>query len=505
MTLVKTLLEIPGLRLRLHAGRDLLDREVSRVYVTELPDPSRYLSEGEFVLSGLLWWRGPGDAEPFVRALADARCAALAASGADTGGIPDDLVQACRRHRIPLLEVPADLSFAVVTEQAVLALAAETDGARKRLLSAAAEDSSLPALVAYGSAELGADCWVVTSTGRVVAASTPEQPRRGRASGDTEASVFAVGGRHAVPWSLVVDALLSPGGREVAEELANLVGLARGRRDEVRRARMRVAAPLLESLADPSCSGADLARAFEATGLPAEASVRVLLARTPGAGTAAEILDEALSAFAGTEQLFLGEVAGTHTGGSGSEAWAVMAVEPSTADEPWPGDWPARAMETLAELGSGRVLIGAGGPAPVHGLRGAAEEARHAVQAAAARPERVAVASGAGMGLHQLLLAGAPDELRQALAARVLGELPQHPELLRTVRVYLECSGSPAKAAKRLHVHVNTLRYRIARAGELLGGGSSSEAPCDLTDFRTQVDVYLALSAEARTVGIDGT
>src|SRR5690606_270276 len=47
MTLVKTLLELPGLRLRLHAGGNLLDREVSRIYVTELPDPSRYLSEGE--------------------------------------------------------------------------------------------------------------------------------------------------------------------------------------------------------------------------------------------------------------------------------------------------------------------------------------------------------------------------------------------------------------------------------------------------------------------------
>ena len=36
-----------------------------------------------------------------------------------------------------------------------------------------------------------------------------------------------------------------------------------------------------------------------------------------------------------------------------------------------------------------------------------------------------------------------------------------------------------------LHVHVNTLRYRIARASEVLG--------LDLADFPTQVDVYLAL------------
>lgn len=468
MTLVKTLLELPGLRLRLRAGGDLLEREVSRIYVTELPDPSRYLSAGELVLSGLLWWREPGDAETFVAALARARCAALAASGADTGGIPDDLVLACRRHRIPLLEVPADLSFAVITERVVLALAAETGGARKRLLSAAADDASLPALLAYGATELGADCWVVSATGRVVAASAPGRPR--------ERTVLPVGGRHAVPWSLVVDADLGPGPAEVADELASLVGLARAREDEVRRTRMRIAAPLIRLLADPASSAAELATAFAATGLPADTPLRVLLARTPGTRIGAEVLGELLADHPATT--FIGEV-----GETGADAYALVR-----ADTAWPDDWVGTATATLTKLGTGRILVGAGGPATVSGLRGAGEEARHAVQAAARRSERVAVVSGEEIGMHRLLLAGAPDELRRTLRERVLGPLPEHPELLRTVRVYLECSGSPAKAAKALHVHVNTLRYRIARAGELLG--------VDLTDFRTQVDVYLALTID---------
>jgi len=57
MTLVKTLLEIPELRMRLRTGSGLLGREISRIYVTELLDPSRYVSAGEVGLSGLLWWR----------------------------------------------------------------------------------------------------------------------------------------------------------------------------------------------------------------------------------------------------------------------------------------------------------------------------------------------------------------------------------------------------------------------------------------------------------------
>lgn len=47
----------------------------------------------------------------------------------------------------------------------------------------------------------------------------------------------------------------------------------------------------------------------------------------------------------------------------------------------------------------------------------------------------------------------------------------------------------PTRAAKTLHIHVNTLRYRIGRAAELLG--------VDLTDFVAQVDVYLALTSES--------
>jgi DNA-binding PucR family transcriptional regulator len=139
------------------------------------------------------------------------------------------------------------------------------------------------------------------------------------------------------------------------------------------------------------------------------------------------------------------------------------------------------------------VLLGVGGPAPVSGLRGAGDEARHAVAAAAKRADRVAVVSGEEIGMHRLLVAGAPDELRSALRRRVLGALldydaEQHGDLVHTLRVFLECSASPARAAKVLHVHVNTLRYRITRASELLG--------IDLTDFTNQVDIYLALMIE---------
>ncbi|KAA9152233.1 PucR family transcriptional regulator [Amycolatopsis acidicola] len=475
MTLVRTLLELPELRLRVRAGSALLGREVSRIYVTELPDPSRYVSANELVLTGLLWWQRPGDAELFVGALAKAGVAALAASGADTGGIPDDVVQACAQHRIPLLEVPADLSFAIITERVVLALAAgrgrEPSEARKRLLATA--DAPLPVLLQQGAEELGAPCWVLSGTGRVVGGTAPDpppvdwfRPQRDRTVREGY-TLLPTGGRFAVPWVLAVKTTETD---DLADELAGLVSLARARADQVRRMADRSAAPLIHALANGG------AAPFTDRHEP----MRVVLARASPSGPelAAELLDELL---AGTSSS-LGVV--------GEDVYAVV-----DADESWPLDWPSAsrtALSTVDQFLDASLLIGVGGPATAAGLHGAAQEARYAVEVAARRGDRIGVVAGEDIAVHRLLVAGTPDELRRSVRARVLGPLvdydaAQGTDLVRTVRVYLECSSSPTAAAKALHVHVNTLRYRITRASELLG--------LDLTDFTTQVDVYLALQA----------
>lgn len=501
MTDVRNLLELPELRMLLRSGEELLDRQVSRIYVTELPDPSRYLYAGELVLTGLLWWRGPGDAEPFVAALAEAGSAALAASGADTGGIPKDVVDACVRHDIPLLEVPQDLSFAVITERVVLALAGGSGhgtGARTRLLSAAAEDPSLPTLLQHGSAELGQPCWVLSATGRIIAASGDEMPearelaarflRHGHSSlvMDGEWTVLPIAARSPVPWLLVVggdSGRWGAAGLAVAEELAGLIELDRTRSAQLRELRDRAAAPLLRLATGGTLTEGELGAALASTGLAEDTSVRVLSATAPGgsAADAGELLAELL-AEQPTTAMF-GEV--------GNKACALVEALD------WQSDWQRRATDALEVLvpvlAVDRVLVGVGGPSTVAGLRGAGEEARHALDAAGRSGDRVAVVSGEQAGMHQLLLAGAPDELRRSLRQRAIGPLlaydaAQGTDLTRTVRVYLECSTSPAAAAKALHVHVNTLRYRIARASELLG--------IDLGEFTNQVDIYLALRSE---------
>src|SRR6266545_222667 len=192
--LLRTLLDSPELRLRVLTGEEALDRPIEGAFTTDLLDPRRYLSGGEIVLTGLMWRRTPDDSETFVSALAQAGVAALAAGDAALGWIPPDLVDACRRHRLLLIEVPVDVSFATITERVIRARSAGAghflQAVRRRLLTgvsasgAAAAAAQEPTadevrmLLATADAEYGLACWVISPLGRVVVGPRPMRGAR---------------------------------------------------------------------------------------------------------------------------------------------------------------------------------------------------------------------------------------------------------------------------------------------------------------------------------------
>src|SRR5712692_3786283 len=180
--LLRALAETPDLRLRVLVGEDALDRTVDGVFTTDLLDPRRYLTGGEIVLTGLMWRRGPVDSEAFVAAVTAAGAMALAAGDAALGSVPGDLVDACRRHRLPLLEVPVDVSFAAITER-VLAARLHPAGpgpavARIRALASgraaagpgsSGRAASLAEVLAAAATEYGVAGSVLSAAGRLVA------------------------------------------------------------------------------------------------------------------------------------------------------------------------------------------------------------------------------------------------------------------------------------------------------------------------------------------------
>ncbi|HWU23954.1 MAG TPA: helix-turn-helix domain-containing protein, partial [Nocardioides sp.] len=105
---------------------------------------------------------------------------------------------------------------------------------------------------------------------------------------------------------------------------------------------------------------------------------------------------------------------------------------------------------------------------------------------------RVSVLASEEVTSHVMLLAAVPDDVRRAYALRLLGTLVDHDErtggeLVETLRTFLECSGSWTRTAEALHLHVNTVRYRIERVQDLTGR--------DLARFDDRVDIYLALGS----------
>lgn len=497
-------------------GGDQLDRTVERVFTATLRDPRRFLTGGELVLSGMEWWPTPADSEAFVAVLAEADVAALCAGTAERGGgpVPSHVVDACRRHGVPLLEVPVNVSFATLSEQVVLWLAADraerTPGAGqfldryRRLVAAVAEGGGIAPLVAAGAAELGATCWVLGATGRVIAG--PEAPERALLVGQflradrlpkvvatpagpvTLLSAAARASHRMVSWFVVIsgdhedrEAVR----RELAAELATLVGLERARLDEQRRIFGRVAEPVLRlALAGQAVT----TRLSDLDLGPADPVAVVSLGlRGGGPGLAPVLLTELLGTHATVtdvdgETFAVARISADAGLGAGTELVADLREAVGTVE-------PA--------LGSVRLSVGASRVVDAAALRSGLYEARHARRLAELSGDRASVVAGDDVASHRLLLAAVPEDLRQSFRSRVLGpvldyDAAHRSELVHTLRVFLRHSGAWSQTAAELHVHVNTLRYRIGRIAELTGR--------DLSTFPDRVDLYLALDQGGASV-----
>jgi hypothetical protein len=100
-------------------------------------------------------------------------------------------------------------------------------------------------------------------------------------------------------------------------------------------------------------------------------------------------------------------------------------------------------------------------------------EARSAIDAARRMPRAPAVVAFGELGVLRLLLQ-VPDlgELR-AFADDVLGDVARDgrtgADLLGTLVEWFRCNGSPQRTAGELHVHPNTVAYRIRRVEEISG------------------------------------
>ncbi|MFC8228765.1 PucR family transcriptional regulator [Streptomyces sp. NPDC057287] len=566
---LRALLDTEALGLRLLGGEDELDRSVRGVMTTDLRDPSRYLSGGELVLTGLAWRRDASDSEPFVRILANAGVAGLGAGEAELGAVPDDMIEACLRHRLPLFAVDETVAFATITEHVVRQVSGERAGdlaavvdRHRRLMTSGPAGGGPEVVLDLLTSDLDLHAWVLSPTGRQIAgAGEPLTPRTGaelagrhlaatrtgrpgphRAELDgTAYSLFPIRntGRGAVPspsrdvresvlsdWLLAVaaDAGDWPAARlDLLQGVTQLIAVERDRRDAARSVRRRLAQEVLE-LVQTGAAPAEIAARLRVAapvllpGLGTAPHWQVVVARVEWAaddsglsgGRAAQaLLEEILVDPAVTGPDSADRIAVAYTGEE-----AVALVPLTVVSSPDPGEDGAPEGESAPErqdaalhadalldavraplaaglADDGRLTLGVS--AAVHsaeGLRGALEEARHARRVAAARPGPVCAAGHHELASHVLLLPFVPDDVRRAFTARLLDPLRDYDrrhraELMETLEAFLDCDGSWTRCAARLHLHVNTLRYRVGRIEQLTGR--------DLSRLEDKLDFFLAL------------
>ncbi|MGV9646270.1 PucR family transcriptional regulator [Streptomyces sp. NPDC003514] len=549
---LRALLDTDALGLKLLGGEDELDRTVRGVMTTDLRDPSRYLSGGELVLTGLAWRRDAADSDPFVRILVQAGVAALAAGEAELGEVPEDLVVACARHRLPLFAVHESVAFATVTEHVVRQVSGERAGdlaavvdRHRRLMTSGPAGGGPDVVLDLLGSDLDLRAWVLSPAGRLIAGSKASGPalppdlcarlaaghlaaaRSGRRGphrvtlGTTVYSLFPIrsGGRPAgdaretvlSEWLLAVEADAGdwPAERlDLLQGVTQLIAVERDRRDAARTVRRRLAQEVLE-LVQTGAAPAEIAARLRVAapvllpGLGAAPHWQVVVARVEWAdggiepGPAAQaLLEEILVDPRATGPEPSDRIAVAHTG---EEAIALVPL-PAVSAEHDGSEADVLADALLDAVGEplsagldddGRITLGVS--AAVHsaeGLRGALEEARHARRVAAARAGRVCAAGHQELASHVLLLPFVPDDVRRAFTARLLDPLRDYDrrhraELIPTLEAFLDCDGSWTRCATRLHLHVNTLRYRVGRIEQLTGR--------DLSRLEDKLDFFLAL------------
>jgi len=171
---------------------------------------------------------------------------------------------------------------------------------------------------------------------------------------------------------------------------------------------------------------------------------------------------------------------------------SVCALVPESAE---PGERSALVAQTLladcAVAVRGEVVVGVGrarsGP---QGVRQSHREAEHALRISARLQKQPAVATFADLGLHRLLVAMTQHSEMEDFYRQSAGPLVAYDErtgagLMETLDAFFQCHGSPTDTAQRLHVHRNTVLYRLRRIEEIGG--------LRLDDPATRLNLHLCL------------
>jgi PucR family transcriptional regulator, purine catabolism regulatory protein len=530
---VLTVREVLGdLDVRVLAGEASLDVPVRWVHISELRDPTQWLSGGELLLTTGMALDSAKRQREFIACLADH---GLAGVGLGVGfrhdTVPPAMVQAAAERDFPLFEVPYELPFIALTEQAFTRLVNEqyallqrSIGAQERLQRIVLSERGLEAIAAALAGLVGGTALVFDGRGELQAQRTfrrevdeqvvaavglelRERARRGDGRGFVPGHPDLAGrglalpvgrgepaDRAGVPPAWLV-AVKDSGGlaeidRLILHQAVTVVALELLRRRVADSTERRLAGDVLSAAIAGELEGPELGRRLEPFGLGARVSALVV---APGERAVAQAWEAAL-----TDALRAEAVRGLVA----ADGALVCALLPELGDDELfeLGD---RLVALTGETMGERPAAGAGRAVPVGRAREAYHEARCALEArqlganGSGTPgdgngaeSRAGVATYRDLGSFQLLLSLQDSDALRLFCESLLGPIEHGEghyggELMRSLEAFIECNGQWEAAARRLFCHRHTLRYRIRKVEELTGR--------DLGSARDRIEFWLAL------------
>lgn len=514
--LVSELVSALAPRVTVLAGEAGLPASVRWVHATDLSDPSPYLQGGELVLTNGQWRRTPADSRRFVRVLVDAGAAALGYGLQRPGtATPKDLVRACAAAGLPLLEIPHDMAFVEISE---LVATHHAERRQRRLMRRVRRDEALLTSVTGGGGpeqilrilarDYGADFLLADQAGQTLGGAPPAAAAptaatlaaavsgvagvRGIDVGGLAATAFPVEAHGATEAYLICFrgiADLTPDERAAIEHELVFVGLELAQTLATRELAERLVDELPALVLAGAARSSDLAGRLRSLGVDPDRGLGVIVLAVEGADAV------------GLRRV--ARISVRLLAGRGIAAVAPVDGDSVLAIAAYAGDEQAVAHELVATLAREGVGVSAGigsagGPGAA-GLTRSLAEGRVAAAYARARGGG-GVATSAEAGSFRVLLAALEPDARAAFARSVLGPViaqdrARGTDLLETLDAFVRDGGHWQRVADAMHLHVNTLRYRIGRVERLTGRSLSS--------FEERVNVYLALEALRERGGLE--
>jgi purine catabolism regulator len=512
------------LDLPLLAGDANAEAPVRWVHISELEDPTPWLSGGELLLTTGMSLRSAKSQRQYVACLADHGLAGVGFGvGLGHDEVPVPLLEAARDRDFPVFAIPYEMPFLAVTEKAFTRLVNEqyallqrSIAAQERLQRIVLSERGLDAIVSALATIVGGAALVFDGRGEprarrtfrrelseeAIAALADELRERARRGERREfvpshedlaprALALPVASSEApdraVPQAWLV-AVKDQGGlsefdRLILHQAVTVIALELLRRHVADSTERRLAGDVLSDVVSGEIGDAELRRRLEPFGLGGRVTALVL---APGerrasaceSALAAALRDEAVSALV------------ARTGA------LVCALLPGLLDDEL-FELAARVQGRVGEALGAPPPTGAGRAAGLAEARESYHEARCAMEARRLGappngdvPGDAGVATYRDLGSFQLLLSLQDNDALRMFCDSLLGPIENGEghyggELMRSLEAFIECNGQWEAAARRLYCHRHTLRYRIRKVEELTGR--------DLGSARDRIEFWLAL------------